>query len=199
MSEKDEKNLIAEDAEEQVSAPKYLGKFDTADELASAYNALESEFTKRCQLVKQLQTELSLLRAQAESVAPAAVQNDPIQHTDEDGTTDARHEKPTVEGEPYVVMHSPRAEQISDGRTECAQGDCREDRVSDEILLCAAEYADVLSGIPEIMSACITRYKQKLLEARGSGSPAGMAVIVPAKRPVTLAEAKKLADEMLAL
>lgn len=169
-----------------------LGKFDTADELLSAYNALESEFTKRCQLIKQLQAELSLLRAQADTaggnedggtrLAPPEEDGEP--QTGGEDTTDARHEKPTAEGEPYVVMDAPLPAPSAP--------------VSDDILLCAAEYANILSGVPEIMTACITKYKQKLIESRGSGSPAGMAVIVPAKRPVTLADAKRLADEMLA-
>ena len=40
-----------------------FGKFDTAEALLDAYNALEAEFTKRCQLISKLQTELSELRA----------------------------------------------------------------------------------------------------------------------------------------
>lgn len=35
-----------------------IGKFGSPEELLSAYNALQSEFTKRCQLVKELQARL---------------------------------------------------------------------------------------------------------------------------------------------
>lgn len=45
-----------------IEAEKY-GKFDSAEALLKAYNALESEFTKRCQLIKELQTELASQRA----------------------------------------------------------------------------------------------------------------------------------------
>ncbi len=49
----------------------HFGKFDSAAALLDAYNALEAEFTKRCQLVSKLQTELDSLRAQAsEPTAP---------------------------------------------------------------------------------------------------------------------------------
>lgn len=184
-----EEQIKTDDAEEQ----RQIGKFNTADELLSAYNALESEFTKRCQLIKRLQAELSLLRAQADTVgreSGGSTQPEPPtapdveRQTSGEDTTDARREKPIAEGEPYVVMDAP-----------CSAPSAT---VSDDILLRAAEYAEALSGVPEIMTACITKYKQKLIESRGSGSPAGMAVIVPAKRPVTLADAKRLADEMLA-
>lgn len=187
-------NINAVDIIEGQHTQKQLGKFNTAEELLCAYNALESEFTKRCQLIKQLQAELSLLRAQADArqsaeggeecahAAPDAL-GEAVESAED--KADSRREKPIVEGE-SSVPNAPCAD-ASDNHA-----------VSDEILLCAAEYADVLSGIPEIMTACITRYKQKLIESRASGSPAGMAVIVPAKRPRTLADAKRLADEMLA-
>lgn len=44
-----------------AEAEKY-GKFDSAEALLRAYNALEGEFTKRCQLIKELQTELASLK-----------------------------------------------------------------------------------------------------------------------------------------
>ena len=191
MAEIDKTDGIGE--VEAQTAPQY-GKFNTAEELLFAYNALESEFTKRCQLIKQLQAELSQLRAQASAHDQAANAGEcaqPDSAADTEGVIaseaiDNAHEKPTVEGEPHAWDNEP-----------CASSAQSIPVVLDEILLCAAEYADVLSGIPEIMSACITRYKQKLIETRGSGSPAGMAVIMPAKRPRTLADAKRLADEML--
>lgn len=46
-----------------------LGKFGSTEELLSAYNALQSEFTKRCQLVKELQARLDATDAQAEDNA----------------------------------------------------------------------------------------------------------------------------------
>lgn len=50
---------------------KPFDKFGTAEELLHAYNALESEFTKRCQSLKRLQAELDALRAQVENETSA--------------------------------------------------------------------------------------------------------------------------------
>ncbi len=47
------------DNEVSGSAKSGFGKFGSAEELLSAYNALEREFTKRCQQIKLLQAELS--------------------------------------------------------------------------------------------------------------------------------------------
>lgn len=152
----DARDESREQAEDKAASVSKIGKFNSADELLSAYNALQSEFTKRCQLVKQLQAELDACAAQAESpsVTSDEAQND--------------------------VSTLPDAAEFA----ECEGGD--------------DDYAARLAAIPEVMEACIARYKQKLIESRVSPSPSGVAVIVPAKRPKTLSEAKRLADELLA-
>ena len=73
---KENKNESAEVAVAAETADKRLGKFDTADELLRAYNALESEFTKRCQLVSELQARLSALEAQAVKQPPETAENE---------------------------------------------------------------------------------------------------------------------------
>lgn len=158
------------------------GKFENAEQLLSAYNALESEFTKRCQLLKQLQAELDGLRAQAENEGSAAIGQD-------GGSSDG-------DGETLVVSVEPPAEPAP------APGDDASIAldVADEVLRHADEYAEVLAAVPEIMNACIARYKKKLLDARiGFVSPSGAAVIMPAARPKTLSDAKRLADDLLNL
>ena len=188
--------------EEQVgNTTSKIGKFNTADDLFAAYNALEREFTKRCQLIKELQTELENRRAQAENVGsaddravtgeqppvpPEQTHTDDISANEQAIDTDGNKcRKRAEECEPYAVS------------SDVVALNCGDD-VSNEILRCARDYAETLSAIPEIMDACIFKYKQKLMDARMRAvAPSGMAVIVPAKRPRTLADAKRLADDML--
>lgn len=217
------------------------GKFDTAGDLLAAYNALESEFTKKCQSLKRLQAQLDLMSAQAQAAPPATA-------TGEDGApaaavgasqdrSDAEVPAPTTAEPPDVCDGAPvepddptQAEASESGKTEQAEkteetekaetaehagtdgaatvavlssaGDGADEmparRVLEIVARNAAEYAELLSALPEIMDACVARYKQKLIDGRNLGaSPAGMAVVMPAKRPRTLYEAKLLADELL--
>lgn len=174
-----EENRQQEEQAERLSASK-IGKFNTPDELLSAYNALQSEFTKRCQSLKRLQAELDAIRAQAEKV------------------TDAESAEPSV---PIDTAEDPSAEACdgdgapsggndADSACGCESADTRTESV--------AETAERLADIPEVMDACISRYKARLIGSRQSAAPSGLAVIVPAKRPKTLSEAKRLADEILA-
>ena len=156
------------------------GKFKTADELLSAYNALQSEFTKRCQSLKRLQAELDDLRAQADTARTAATERNgaPCAADDDKAQNDA------------VQASVERGSERCDAPCELA--------VPDDILRHADEYAEILSAIPEVMNACIARYKKKLLDARtGFLSPSGAAVITPVARPKTLSDAKRLADDLL--
>ena len=164
-----------EQAEKSASK---IGKFNTAEDLLAAYNALESEFTKRCQLIKQLQTELDGFRAQAEQEQI-------------DQTAIGEREQP-----PEDIRSVPETEK---GEQEIATVSAiTADDVLNEILQNACSYAELLSTIPEVMSACIASYKQRLIRPQPASAPAGCAVIVPSKRPTTLQEAKRLADALLA-
>ncbi len=161
-----------------------LGKFENADELLSAYNALESEFTKRCQSLKRLQAELDGLRAQAENMRSA----------------DSERQTDVPCGDTANVAQNADAPQACGASVGEVNGDRAELVVPDEILRRADEYAEILSAVPAIMDACIARYKKKLIDARmGFASPAGAAVIVPTARPKTLSDAKRLADDLLNL
>ena len=162
-----------------------IGKFNTAEDLLAAYNALESEFTKRCQLIKQLQAELNALYAQANGNADCNA----------DGATSVRQQKEQSE-----IAPTP-PEMQAQPVPEAEVGACAAvtfDAVLNEILQNACDYAEALSRVPEIMSACIASYKQRLIKPQPQAAPAGMAVIVPAKKPRTLLDAKRLADELLA-
>ena len=46
-------------SEEQEKSEVSLGKFKDVNALLSAYNSLQSEFTKRCQKIKELENELT--------------------------------------------------------------------------------------------------------------------------------------------
>lgn len=169
-------DIEAQKDEAQNQKTKF-GKFDSPDELLLAYNALESEFTKRCQLVKQLQAELAALSAQESGGCPENAENS---------------EAVSQEGE-------VKPEAVAEAVTPPAP-DMKEIDVLGEIMRNIADYAEALSAVPEIMAACIAQYKRNLMDAdriRGVVSPSGMAVIMPAARPRTLSEAKRIADNLL--
>lgn len=201
------------------------GKFKTSDDLLAAYNALESEFTKKCQSLKRLQAQLELLNAQAEAGKPTGdpPSPPPDNDADRDGTPPiatavatpppaenfARAADTSDPNDPFDDTDAPQdatAEVVAASMTQC--GACAADgeddaqsaarRALETVVQNAAEFAETLAALPEIMDACVARYKQKLLGGRAHCvSPAGMAVIAPVKRPRTLYEAKLLADELL--
>ncbi|MDE6401651.1 MAG: hypothetical protein K2L54_03460 [Clostridiales bacterium] len=188
------------------------GKFNTADDLLAAYNALESEFTKKCQSVKRLQAQLELLNAQAaqrssdggdgaceqfRSEASAACGSGESHAIDE--SVGGSHD----DGGAIDATDAPQSDTVvaavavePDDRRCADEDEAR--RVLDIVAQNAAEFAETLSALPEIMDACVARYKQKLIGGRTLGiAPSGMAVVAPAKRPRSLYEAKLLADELL--
>lgn len=162
-----------------------LGKFKSAAELLSAYNALEKEFTKRCQLIKELQTALEL-RAQEEP--PAQPVCDPVPPEATEVAADGAKEEHILPAQADVA---PAPEQATPQTDVFAAVEFVAQNASD----CASAVAQ----IPEVMDACIARYKQRLLDYKcGAPQVSGMAVIMPAAKPRTLAEAKRLADDLLA-
>ena len=156
------------------------GKFNSLQELLSAYNALQSEFTKRCQLIKQLQAQLDGADAQAQ--AGATVER-------ETGAERAEQTPPTSPTEAPLEPTVARSSACD-----------REARIAEAIAVIAEnidDCADYLASLPQIADAVILTYKKKLIGASACASPRGMAVVMPAKRPKTLEDAKRLADEML--
>lgn len=199
------------------------GKFKTADDLLAAYNALESEFTKKCQSLKRLQAQLELLNAQAEAGKPTgdppspppnsdaerdgappiatAVATPPAENFDSAADTSDPND-PFDDTDASKDKTSEFASGIAQGGACAADGEddaqSAARRALETVVQNAAEFAETLAALPEIMDACVARYKQKLLGGRAHCvSPAGMAVIAPVKRPRTLYEAKLLADELL--
>lgn len=170
------------------------GKFESADALLSAYNALETEFTKRCQLIKQLQAELEAVRSREEvqpiddggaSVAEetASAQADGV--SGEEACKTAQETASDIAAV-VAVTQDPPARSLSD------------DDIINAIAADAARFAALLSDMPQIMDACIARYKERLIGlADVSPVLCGRAVLTPVKKPRTLADAKRLADELL--
>ena len=179
-------NSLVEQAENSASK---IGKFNTADDLLAAYNALESEFTKRCQLIKQLQTELDSFRAQA---ADTYVNADGQALPEPENSDEKAEHCVTAENENICAADVPSNAVSALEPMPVTPGD-----VLNAVMQNACEYADMLCGIPEIMDACIALYKQRLITPQPKVSPKGYAVIVPAKKPTTLSEAKRLADALL--
>lgn len=183
---------------EKLSASK-IGKFNTADDLLAAYNALESEFTKRCQLIKQLQAELDTLRAQA------AENGDCAQATD--AAAQIKAEREPAPSAPQPENYAQPVHEVEVGQKDNADEPAppaapatpviTADDVLNEIMQNACEYAEALCAIPEVMNACIASYKQRLIQPHAAPAPKGCAVIVPAQKPRTLSEAKRLADALL--
>ncbi len=168
------------------------GKFESADALLSAYNALETEFTKRCQLIKQLQAELETLRTHCDA--------QPI----DDGGADIDVCAANAQADGVSGAESRPAEQeaASEVIAQVRSGDCdtalSDDDILNAIVADAARFAALLTDIPQIMDACVARYKEKLIGfADASPVLCGRAVLTPAKKPRTLADAKRLADELL--
>jgi hypothetical protein len=59
QTEQNSQTAVAEKDLGESNCEVSLGKFKDVSALLSAYNSLQSEFTKRCQRVKELETELS--------------------------------------------------------------------------------------------------------------------------------------------
>ncbi len=189
-------------------------KFKTADELLKAYNALEREFTKRCQLLKQLQAERSAEPAESEPETEQA-QADTAAEPTADVLADVPSadvpggEKPdglqsctdpqsdiTAAVTAVAVAVEPKYAELVAAGAETAPAPTT-DEIWTTVAENAAEYAEMLAAIPEIMDACIARYKKQLIGVNACAAPRGMAVIMPTAHPKTLMDAKRLADEML--
>ena len=184
--------------ERQVETTKTYGKFKSAEELLAAYNALEREFTKRCQLIKTLQTAGDTACAQEDIGAEAALSDDPTKPDTADieqGAAAPISDAPPSEAIGAVFVQ-PTAQDPAPTEMSTTRGLSQTDIV--EYCVANAEIAERLSEIPQVMDACIAKYKQRLI---GMGAAVnavrGAAVITPVRRPRTLEEAKILADEML--
>ncbi len=80
VTEVNEENKGA--TEKEVS----LGKFKDISALLSAYNSLESEFTKRCQKIKELEEKVKMVDKENSTRENAPKDNSPIIESQEDKT-----------------------------------------------------------------------------------------------------------------
>lgn len=72
-----------EQTAEQVVKTSIYGKFDSLDKLLEGYKALEAEFTRRSQRVKELESKLNDLSAHAQSEGVSAEQISAMMHTED--------------------------------------------------------------------------------------------------------------------
>ncbi len=88
-------DTINEQTEELLQSPKEqksggeetsvsLGKFKDVNALLAAYNSLQSEFTKRCQRIKELETERAAVDKDAPTEQSDKTVNQTLSITDED-------------------------------------------------------------------------------------------------------------------
>ena len=200
-----------------------LGKFESVEQLLAAYNALEAEFTKRCQLVRELQAALSERAAQAEdaekSGGTARYNAADTQQVVESAGAPADGQSADAAAcdgaarETVQAPAQPCAERCNSDACVTAARGCAEhaenaERVESVVIDAGAalvyvaqniaELAESLCELPELADACIARYKRRLMDARLVAVPRGAAVITPAKRPRTLDDAKRIADALLA-
>lgn len=192
--------------ETELEKTKSYGKFKSAEELLAAYNALEREFTKRCQLIKELKAAGENACAQedikAEDASIAATGASVVE--DEVHGVAAPTEEPQASGadntESSDESTSPKTRDAAP--TDITEGSTTPALAPIDVVGYCAENADAcadgLSEIPQVMDACIAKYKQKLISMGAAvAAVRGAAVITPVRRPKTLQEAKRLADEML--
>lgn len=234
---------------DKTAATAAIDKFKSTEELSSAYAALEREFTKRCQLIKELQAKLDrLVASDAErhdsSVAdPAASSVTFAESPEPERTADAESKAAEIDTntpcdtEPpapaentdllaaevidavskpdagIAVSATMRTENVPTAESAAttppaavvppiadvgAENAASAADIIGEVTERADELSDALSLIPEVMEACIARYKKRLMGA-GISTPAvrGAAVVAPVKRPKTLSDAKRIADELM--
>ena len=178
-----------------MEQPEDYGKFKSADELMSAYNALEAEFTKRSQLIKQLQAELDELRAAPPRPIDDGTDGDVCERGAQAEESITENAAEQADG---VTAVEATAERVVEPMPVAPAPSLSDSDIVDAIAADAARFAVLLAGIPQIMDACVAKYKQKLIGlADASPVISGRAVLTPPKRPRTLADAKRLADEML--
>lgn len=169
-----------------------FGKFDSAEELLAAYNALESEFTKRCQLVKELQARINSVSAQADQSSEQSEASADEQLAEQTVPEPIAPEKAQEEN---VLQQQPSQQTVTAVEQEPSM---TEDDVVAEIMAHIEDYAAALAELPQIMNECVARYKKMLLGAEFGVPPVrGAAVLTPVLRPRTLSDAKRLADRLL--
>jgi hypothetical protein len=173
-----------------------FGKFSTAEELVSAYNSLESEFTRRCQKLKELERENERLKVQ--------------EQTQKDSKTKEFQKREVAFKEKY-----PKAIEVisslykiaadsgddAEGWLERAYLTYLENKVTElDDYYSSNEYiADKAIGLTEVKDRVIREY----LDGVNSSKPQarqylgnGESVFAPPSKPKNLSEAGELAKKL---
>lgn len=190
-------------SEQAEQAASETGKFDSVADLLSAYNALETALSEREKQISELRSALAAAQSSGQSdVAPPAPEPVPEPSpTDAPPCEQASNTAPVAQDtkDPAAPDAAAADKTVCVAVTQTAHAP--EDRAAAVLGFVAqniAELAESLCELPELMDACIARYKQRLLDGRLAAVPRGAAVLTPAKRPKTLTDAKRVADALLA-
>lgn len=178
-----------------------FGKFKTKEALIEAYNKLEAEFTKRCQLIKELEKEIQALKENE------SLKNSPVPLYKRDNWREElekfRTEFPIAErfGKEigYIITNDAELA-VSPNCLERALLNVLIDNFAtvDEIIGSDDFYEVYIAGNDDIKNKIINGYLEKLESERmpatiGAG---GETPLSPAKKPKNLFEAGVLAKKL---
>lgn len=183
------------DEANKTKAVSKIGKFDSAESLLSAYNALEAEFTKRCQKLKEAQLQIENLQSSDTEMANSNGKFDCDRGCDtldtrEDlciGNVNQLPEKVALVEE-EEVLNVPRGQAEKDYFLRLKE------------FLADEEFVDkyILSN-ESVSNRAILQYLMELskTEKVNTLGRGGSCVMTPIDKPRTLSEAKRLADIIL--
>ena len=170
-----------------------FGKFSTAEELVSAYNSLESEFTRRCQKLKELERENERLKKMEQPVKNS--DNEVFQRGKafKDKYPDAENLLPSL----YELAAKSGDE--AEGFLERAYVNYLKGEIDNQksyyssngyILEKANENQAVKDGIIREYLVGVDNSKPTVGRFKGNGE----SIIIPPSRPTTLSEANRMAN-----
>ncbi len=170
-----------------------FGKFSSSDELLSAYNSLEAEFTRRCQKLKELERENQKLKTQEQPLTDSKVKVFERGKAFKDSYPEAQQILPSL----YEIAAKSGDE--ADGFLERAyvnylKGELEKQKTyysSDGYILeKAGESQKVKDGIIREYLVGVNDSKPTVGRFKGNGE----SVIAPPSRPKTLSEASRIAE-----
>ncbi len=152
-----------------------LGKFKDVKSLLNAYNSLQSEFTRRCQRVKELEREMEQLMAQKNFNTLGKIPNG--EGSDNDATKITSLEKSSAD---FSNNSNLRKEEfLNDDATKTTTVDINSEDFKNKVI---REYLDNIKNSKP--SATLTS---------GNGS----AIVMPPFKPKSILEAGQLAKQIL--
>lgn len=167
-----------------------FGKFKDARSLFSAYNALQSEFTKKCQRLKALEGELS---AEKDKAAPPSGNAETVTEEKKDRAVAAFLAKRTGGGEFLLSLGEKLGE-----KERVSEAEVREAYIG---LLEEAHGRDKerISEENDIREAAVRDYVKAVAKAQYDApvlTDVGEVAVVPPDRPASIEDAGKMAEKL---